>query len=252
MVAISNQERSLSGCANGPTGSSAAIDCISRAPRPELLTPLRVPSRMWRAIVFFGAGLAAACSAPVAPPMQMSGEAIAFGASAGGPRDACFSCHGLKGEGDAAIPRLAGLSTGYLVKQLEDFAGRWRDEPTMSPIAGRLSDADRLAVADYYATLNVSTDRPSGSVTGEQTLFHDGDPARNIKSCSTCHGADGRGGGLAQPRLAGQTSAYVRAQLTAWKESRRRNDPRDVMGQIARKLTDSEIESLAAHVASLP
>lgn len=207
---------------------------------------------MWRAIIFVGASAIAACSAPVAPPVQLSGEAIAFGAGPGGPRDACFSCHGLKGEGDSVIPRLAGLSTGYLVKQLEDYAGRWRHDLTMSAIATRLSDDDRLAVSTYYAALKLSRQSSSAASGFAHSLYNDGDPTRGLKSCASCHGADGLEGGLAQPRLAGQTAEYVRAQLVAWKESRRRNDPRDVMGEIARKLTHSEIDSLAAHVAAMP
>jgi cytochrome c553 len=207
---------------------------------------------MWWAIIFMGTGLAAACSAPVEPLVQVSGEGVAFGAGAGGPRDACFSCHGLKGEGDGVTPRLAGLSTGYLVKQLEDYAGRWRDDPTMSPIARRMSDENRLAVADYYAALDLPQQVAFAPVSSAHALYHEGDPARGMKTCASCHGADGRTGGLAEPRLAGQTAEYVRAQLVAWKESRRRNDPRDVMGQIARRLSHEEIESLAAHVAALP
>lgn len=207
---------------------------------------------MWWAIILIGAAMAGACSAPVAPPAQLSGEAIAFGAGPAGPQDACFSCHGLKGEGDSVIPRLAGLSTGYLVKQLEDYAGRWRDDPTMSPIARRLSDEHRLAVSGYYAALNVPTEAASAATADAQAIFETGDPVRGLQGCASCHGVDGRKGGLAQPRLAGQTAEYVRAQLVAWKESRRRNDPRDVMGQVARKLTHEEIDKLAAHVAALP
>lgn len=199
-----------------------------------------------------GAGLVSACNAPVAPSVQMSGEAVAFGAGAGGARDACFSCHGLKGEGDGVVPRLAGLSTGYLVKQLEDYAGPWRDDPTMSPIARRMSDENRLAVADYYAAQDLPRQVAFAPVSSAHALYHEGDPVRGMKGCASCHGADGRNGGLAYPRLAGQTAEYVRAQLVAWKDSRRRNDPRDVMGQIARKLSQDEIESLAAHVAALP
>lgn len=207
---------------------------------------------MWRAIIFTGASLATACSAPVALPVQLSGEAIAFGAGPGGPRDACFTCHGLRGEGDSVIPRLAGLSPGYLVKQLEDYAGRWRDDPTMSPLARRLSDDDRLAVSAFYAGLQLPERTPVAASPSVRSLYDNGDPARGLKSCASCHGVDGQEGGLAQPRLAGQTAEYVRAQLVAWKESRRRNDPRDVMGQVARKLTHDEIDSLAAYVEALP
>lgn len=206
---------------------------------------------MWRAIIFMGVGVSAACSAPVAPPAQRSGEAIAFGAGPGGPQDACFSCHGLKGEGDGTIPRLAGLSTGYLVKQMEDYSGRWRDEPSMSPIAMRLSDADRLAVADYYAALAAPVGEGSDTAA-KSTLFVEGDPARGLKSCASCHAPTGEEASLATPRLAGQRADYVRLQLLAWKDSRRRNDPRDVMGQVARQLTVEEIDALAIYVEALP
>lgn len=194
----------------------------------------------------------AACRAPVAAPTPPSGEVIAYGGGPGGSADACFACHGLKGEGDALAPRLAGLSQGYLLKQLEDYAGRWRDHPQMSPVAARLDASDRLAVARYYAALtHVGADEADTAVV-DGVLFRDGDRLRGLPSCASCHGADGRGGGLATPALAGQRAAYVREQLLAWKNGKRRNDPRDVMGAVARRLSLHEIEALAAHVQALP
>lgn len=207
---------------------------------------------MWRAIFFIGAAGLAACNAPVERPPQASGEAIAFGGGPGGPRDACFVCHGLKGEGDGAVPRLAGLSTGYLIKQLEDYAGHWRQEAAMTPIAARLSHADRIAVSDYYAQLGEPEARRSRPAMTGWKLFLEGDQERGLASCASCHGVGGKGGGLAMPRLAGQQADYVRAQLLAWKASKRRNDPRDSMGEIARRLTAAEIDSLASYVEALP
>lgn len=206
---------------------------------------------MWRVIIFlYGLGVAA-CSAPVAPSAAVSGEVIAFGGGPGGARDACFACHGLKGEGDGKTPALAGLSSGYLIKQLEDYAGRWRDELSMSPIASRLSDADRLAVASYYAQLDGTA---RGAADGIQTsqLFLKGDPDRDLQPCADCHSPGGKSFGLATPQLVGQTPDYIREQLLAWKQSRRRNDPRDIMGAIARKLSPAEIDSLAAYAVTSP
>ncbi len=212
---------------------------------------------MWRAIIFLttigaAVSLLAACNAPVADPPTLAGEAVAFGAGAGGARDACFTCHGLKGEGDGPVPALAGLSSGYMLKQLKDYADQWRDDDIMTPIAARLSDADRIVVADYYAGLPPLRKGAAPADGSAASLFIEGDPARALEPCAACHVVGGKDFGIATPILAGQPARYVRDQLLAWKESRRRNDARDVMGGIARKLTPEEIDSLARHIEAMP
>jgi cytochrome c553 len=210
---------------------------------------------MWRAIILAGAAGLAACSVPVAPARDLAGEEIAFGGGPGGAADACFTCHGLRGEGDGPVPRLAGLSSGYLVKQLEDYAGKWRNDPSMSPIAARLSDADRLAVSSHYAALavpGVPAEPVAASHETGRILYAEGDPGRSLAACASCHDADGDGFGLASPALRGQTAGYLREQLLAWKDSRRRNDPRDVMGAVARRLSAQEIDALAVYLGSQP
>jgi cytochrome c553 len=188
----------------------------------------------------------------VVAPTPPSGEAIAFGAGSGGPGDACFHCHGLKGEGDALAPRLAGQSAGYLMKQMEDYAHRWRDHKDMSPVATRLNDGERIAVAAYYAGLGDRTPGQLRPAASGWTLYLDGDPDRGLPPCAKCHGPRGRGVGQAYPGLSAQPVEYVSAQLQAFRQSRRRNDPQDVMGAIARKLTPAEIEAVSAYVAGLP
>ncbi|MES1199603.1 MAG: c-type cytochrome [Pseudomonadota bacterium] len=69
---------------------------------------------------------------------------------------ACASCHGagLKGAGD--IPGLAGRSPSYLVRQLYDFQTGARSGAAAAPmrnLVSGLSDADRIALAAYIATL---------------------------------------------------------------------------------------------------
>jgi cytochrome c553 len=207
---------------------------------------------MWRALSFLFLGLAPACAAPVLPPGLKTGEIIAFGGGPGGATDGCFTCHGLKGEGDRLAPRLAGQLQGYLVKQLEDYAARWRDHSQMSPIAARLDDGDRLAVAAYYAAQQSTPPRQAGGIPDGLQLFREGDPDRGLAPCAECHGAEGKGGGLANPRLAGQPVEYLEVQLRAWRAADRRNDPRDVMGAIARKLTDAEIGALVRYLGAAP
>lgn len=194
--------------------------------------------------------LAGACTAPVAAPTVVSGEVLAFGGGPGGAGDACFTCHGLKGEGDGLAPRLAGQSVGYALKQLDDYSRHRRKHAAMEAIAARLADADKLAVAQYYAAVAApQRPRPSRMPPGAWQLYLDGDPERGLEPCAKCHGARGEGRGKGNPSLRGQPVEYVSRQLHLWKDGKRRNDPENAMGLIAQKLTDAEIEALSAYVA---
>jgi cytochrome c553 len=67
--------------------------------------------------------------------------------------------------------------------------------------------------------------------------------------CQACHGADGVGISDDVPNLAGQKVAYLHAQLRAFKAGERKHD---VMGPIAKQLSDTDVENLAAFWNSLP
>ncbi len=186
-----------------------------------------------------------ACGGPVRAPPAADAELIVFGAGPGGVREACFTCHGLAGEGAGDAPRLAGLNAGYLNKQMSDYANGRRADAIMAPIARRLGDADRRAVSDYYARMPT----PVRALGAAPHIYTHGDSARGLRACAECHGADAEGVGAGNPGLAGQPAAYTAAQLRNWKRGLRRNDPRDEMGAAARALSDAEIETLAAYLA---
>src|SRR5688572_28615337 len=65
------------------------------------------------------------------------GHQIAVGGGPGDAGTACFSCHGLQGQGDAggAFPRLAGLDAHYLAQQMDDYASGARANMVMAPIS---------------------------------------------------------------------------------------------------------------------
>ena len=94
-------------------------------------------------------------------PTAARGQLIAVGGGPGGAATACFSCHGLKGQGDAGSgsPRLAGLDVSYFAKQMQDYASGSRPHGAMSPIAEQLNEVDRHALALYYAALPARADR---------------------------------------------------------------------------------------------
>jgi cytochrome c553 len=68
----------------------------------------------------------------------------------------CQSCHGEQGTGSERYPRLAGQNPAYTLQQLADFkAGTRHNDPrrVMREVAGRLSEAQMKALAEYLAAL---------------------------------------------------------------------------------------------------
>lgn len=197
---------------------------------------------MLRAIVLLAGLLSAGCvRAPSQTDMALSanGRVVAMSGGDGGPANACFTCHGLEGQGDGdAAPRLAGLDAGYLLKQLEDYATGLRKDDAMAAIAARLSPAARVRVAGYYAGL-----APPVTPVAARAA-----PAA-YAGCVDCHGANGEGAGQGGPALAGQPAAYLGEQMKRWRNGARRNDPRGVMRIAVSELSDAEISQLSAWLA---
>lgn len=196
----------------------------------------------------------AACAPPrneTGAAFTETGQIIAMGGGEGGPGNACFSCHGLDGAGDGvSVPRLAGLDAGYLHKQMADYAGDVRQDPVMKQVARWLDDGDRRAVAQFYADMPAPA--PRGPAGPAPAIYLRGDVARGVPSCAACHGTDGQGVGSGNPAISAQPAAYTVDQLHRWQERKRRNDPRGVMTDAVKALTDAEIAQIAAWLERAP
>ena len=66
--------------------------------------------------------------------------------------------------------------------------------------------------------------------------------------CTPCHGANGLAVAPNTPHLAGQPEPYLVDQLKAYRSGKRTHE---VMGVVAKPLTDADIADLAAWFASL-
>ncbi|MYM69027.1 c-type cytochrome [Pseudoduganella sp. FT55W] len=75
------------------------------------------------------------------------------------------------------------------------------------------------------------------------TLYTDGDAARGLPACVSCHGAGGNSTIVANPKLAGQHEGYLYKQLVNF-TTPDRNQP--VMTTYAKMLTDEEKHNVAA------
>ncbi|MBC3438018.1 cytochrome c4 [Pseudomonas sp. BW16M2] len=168
---------------------------------------------------------------------------------------ACLGCHGPDGKGIAAagFPRLAGLPAGYLSKQLHDFRNASRKQAVMEPLAKALDDAEIEAVSAYLAKLPAD----AAADTRRQQIANDpvarlavyGDWSRLIPGCVQCHGPGGSGVGEHFPPLAGQPAGYLVAQLNAWRDGSRSNDPNQLMVNVAKAMTDAEVKAVADYFA---
>lgn len=169
---------------------------------------------------------------------------------------ACETCHVSDGSGNAAAgyPRLAGINSRYLAKQLHDFQQGTRNDPVMQPIAKALSGAEVTDVAAYFAA-----QRPVASpIIGDAALAARGARLalsglwdKNIPACVSCHGPAGRGVGAHFPALAGQHASYIAKQIDAWRKGTRANDPQALMKGIAMRMPADDIAAVSAYFASL-
>ena len=69
---------------------------------------------------------------------------------------ACAGCHGPRAHGSSTLPRLAGQVADYLETQLKQFGARARtnDNAVMQDIAGKMTEREIKAVAEYLSTLD--------------------------------------------------------------------------------------------------
>ena len=171
----------------------------------------------------------------------------------------CQTCHGLSGQGFRGafpMPRLAGQQPEYLENQLRAFIERRRTNPVMSNVAHALNPSMITALATYFSQL---TPKPLGGAPEElvaagKKIFEEGIPQADVQACASCHGADAKGNGPF-PRLAGQLQDYILKKLTNWSKERGLDptnpDTSAIMAPIARSLTESQIEAVAAYVNHL-
>jgi cytochrome c553 len=171
----------------------------------------------------------------------------------------CKTCHGLSAQGYRGyfpMPRLAGQQPQYLENQLRAFIERRRTNPVMANVAHALSPSMVSSLAAHFKNLD---SRPIGgaprqSVATGRRIFDDGIPDANVPACSACHGTDGHGQNEI-PRLAGQLYEYTVGQLTGWAKVRGQGSAVDtsaIMAPTAHNLSRSQVEAVAAYVASLP
>lgn len=183
-----------------------------------------------------------------------STQLLAVGNPANGKTkaEACGGCHGSDGNSNAPIfPKLANQHANYIAKQLHDFKSQRRPEPTMSALAGPLTDQDIEDLSAYYAQQKINIEKGAPSQVGEN-LFRAGNVKSGVPACTGCHGPKGNGNpGALFPQLHGQYAAYLEKTLTDFKEGNRPNDLNGMMRLIAGRLSKDEIKAVSDYISTL-
>jgi cytochrome c553 len=176
------------------------------------------------------------------------------------PWDTCGECHGLDGAGNRIkFPRLAGQDQSYTISQILDFrsGARKNDDGQMQETSHELADKDIARVADWFAEQSAPWPKPTidakPDLARARQLAISGAPG--IRACLSCHSAASLGmldEGFDAPRIAGQRDFYIAKELIDYRDGERTNDPKHMMQKIAKRLTDSDIESLAIYLCENP
>lgn len=171
----------------------------------------------------------------------------------------CASCHGDDGLSKSRnYPSVAGQVATYTYKTLLDYRDGRRNEGTgraaaMVASVADLTDQDLADLAAYYAA--GPTPQAGTPVTASEatmTLVRHGDLQRLITPCASCHGVTGGAGIRPEtPALTGMEADYIARTLREYGAGHRANDTAKGMRFFAERLTEAEIEELAAYYAGL-
>ncbi|WP_296184946.1 c-type cytochrome [Pseudomonas sp. UBA1879] len=167
----------------------------------------------------------------------------------------CGACHGPDGNSMApGFPKLAGQGQRYLLKQLHEIKDGKRTVLEMTGMLNPLNDQDLADIAAYFSGQKGSAGAADANLVARgEALFRGGKLDQGMPACTGCHSPNGAGIAAAGfPRLGGQHADYVKKQLTAFREGDRTNDGDTmVMRTIASKLSNKDIDALAAYIQGL-
>ena len=156
----------------------------------------------------------------------------------------CASCHSSTETIHSTVPLLEGQPKAYFIAQWRAFRERKRTAPMMVNLAAELSEQDVADLAEHYAAL---APPPAAQASGSDT----GRALADRLRCGACHGSGLQGTNAGAARLAGQKVQYTTWSLQLMRSGTRSHGTAAKPDPLLADLSNAEIESLAAHLASL-
>ena len=173
----------------------------------------------------------------------------------GGVVKTCARCHtqGGTGRDNGAIPNIAILKPEYFRTALGRYANGGRHSGFMQAVATQLDDGQMDALARYYTA---QPQRRSDSMPGSaadlalgERIAVSGVPTRGVGACAGCHDVT-KAAAKAFPAIDGQHRLYLAGRLRQFRVAPVTGGGGNPMIAISKKLTDREMNALAAFYAS--
>jgi cytochrome c553 len=166
----------------------------------------------------------------------------------------CAACHGADGNSAVpSFPKIAGLGEAYILKQLKNYKSGERENAIMAGQVAALNETQMGDLAAYFTSKKRTVGyADEDKIALGEKVYRAGNKATGVPACMACHSMDGSGmSAAAFPGLGGQHSDYVKAQLMAFQQGKRANDPNEVMRDIAGKMSNKEIDAVSSYIQGL-
>jgi cytochrome c553 len=152
----------------------------------------------------------------------------------------CNTCHGARGvPHNPTIPVIWGQQENYLAKQMHDFQSGDRNFEAMAWMTSTLSQSEVASAAAYFTKKSW----PAKSASAASAS-----PPAMAAVCQVCH-QQNFVGGLAGPRLAGQSYDYLVEAMRRFAEGERTNNA-DMMN-LMKAILPADREAMARYISSL-
>jgi cytochrome c553 len=189
--------------------------------------------------------------------------------------DVCAGCHGEFGEGgkEGEYPRIAGMPSAFIAKQLHLFRDRKRPNMAMVEFVDerQMPDDEIQHVSIFLSRIELKTKLPPVDETAEgfnayerllessaimQIPRAEGDIQKGEKlykkECGSCHGSDGFGDQKKEvPMLAGQYTNYLWRQVEKLRNRVRIHDEDDPEGELLDAFSDEELRDIFAYLSTV-
>jgi len=188
--------------------------------------------------------------------------------------DLCAGCHGEFGQGgkDGEYPRLAGMPSEFIAKQLHLFRDRRRPNMAMIEYVDerQMPDAEIQHISIFLSRITLKTRLPPVDETAPdfnayerlleskklmQIARAEGDIEKGAKlykkECGSCHGPDGFGDQKKEvPMLAGQYTNYLWRQVEKLRGKIRIHDEADPSEELLNDFSDEELKDIFAYLST--